>query len=275
MLRNGSRGYAVQILQYQLNTLGFKLSTDGNFGPMTESAVKIYQTRNGLGSDGVVGPVTQRSLQNNFIKMNIVDRFLPAHCYFAENTPKKRICLHHTVGGPMAINGVIATWSGTRSIATTYVINGDGVIYKVIPQNFWAHHLGLKVANNTQLNKETIGIEVNAWGPVTLKNGRYMNAYDRAYDMTYPIEKLDKPFRGWNMWQEYLDVQMYSLFLLIRHLCNEHNIPYEGICRTKNFELMPTADFTKPGIFNHTNYRADKSDMYPGKKLITMLNNLV
>lgn len=33
----------------------FKNTIDGNFGPLTESAVKLFQTKKGLNADGIVG----------------------------------------------------------------------------------------------------------------------------------------------------------------------------------------------------------------------------
>ena len=53
LLKIGSKGDDVKKLQEKL-----KLTSDGTFGPNTEKAVKEWQTKNGLGSDGVVGDVT-------------------------------------------------------------------------------------------------------------------------------------------------------------------------------------------------------------------------
>ncbi|ASK66536.1 hydrolase [Brachybacterium avium] len=61
-LRWGSRGGAVQDLQSALNDHGANLSVDGVFGPRTHSAVKSYQSSNGLLVDGVVGPQTRGAL---------------------------------------------------------------------------------------------------------------------------------------------------------------------------------------------------------------------
>ena len=52
-LKKGSRGDDVRILQQEL-----KLYPDGIFGPLTEEAVKQYQTAHGLKADGVVGDKT-------------------------------------------------------------------------------------------------------------------------------------------------------------------------------------------------------------------------
>lgn len=61
-LREGDEGMAVQALQVQLDKHGSDLATDGDFGPVTTAAVKDFQAREGLQTDGVVGPVTWRHL---------------------------------------------------------------------------------------------------------------------------------------------------------------------------------------------------------------------
>lgn len=45
-------------LQDYLNQYGFAVSADGHFGPATTTAVKQFQTANGLTVDGLVGPAT-------------------------------------------------------------------------------------------------------------------------------------------------------------------------------------------------------------------------
>ncbi len=53
VLKRGSKGESVKTLQEFL-----KLTTDGDFGPKTEAAVKDWQKTHGLMVDGVVGPKT-------------------------------------------------------------------------------------------------------------------------------------------------------------------------------------------------------------------------
>ena len=55
----GSRGDAVRKLQELLNALGYDCgSVDGIFGSKTYAAVLAFQKANGLGADGIVGPLT-------------------------------------------------------------------------------------------------------------------------------------------------------------------------------------------------------------------------
>lgn len=62
VLRRGSDGDAVEILQVRLRQQGFPLTLDGDFGPATELAVKAFQARAGLTSDGIVGPQSWAAL---------------------------------------------------------------------------------------------------------------------------------------------------------------------------------------------------------------------
>lgn len=57
MLRRGSRGDAVADLQRKLLVFA-----DGDFGPATENAVRMFQKEHGLYPDGVAGPATMVAL---------------------------------------------------------------------------------------------------------------------------------------------------------------------------------------------------------------------
>ncbi len=58
----GSSGDDVKKLQQVLNSYGYSLSVDGQFGSKTQAAVKDYQQKNGLSVDGIVGAKTWGSL---------------------------------------------------------------------------------------------------------------------------------------------------------------------------------------------------------------------
>lgn len=58
VLRQGANGFEAILLQKHLNNNGFNLVIDGSFGPATENAVKAFQSKSGLTSDGIVGPKT-------------------------------------------------------------------------------------------------------------------------------------------------------------------------------------------------------------------------
>lgn len=58
ILLKGSKGPQVTALQEKLNSLGYKLKVDGDFGKATDDAVRLMQARFHLVVDGKVGPKT-------------------------------------------------------------------------------------------------------------------------------------------------------------------------------------------------------------------------
>jgi peptidoglycan hydrolase-like protein with peptidoglycan-binding domain len=62
-LRLGEEGDAVMALQQRLVELGYWMGEpDGNYGQLTRQAVMAFQKVEGLGRDGVAGPITQERL---------------------------------------------------------------------------------------------------------------------------------------------------------------------------------------------------------------------
>jgi hypothetical protein len=64
----GNKGEDVVVLQGMLNLCGASLTVDGSFGRKTQDAVKEFQTKNGLESDGVVDFVTSRVLTQKVLE---------------------------------------------------------------------------------------------------------------------------------------------------------------------------------------------------------------
>lgn len=63
VLRLGSTGSSVQLLQLALNRAGYGiLDTDGRFGIATRNALIAFQAANGLAADGIAGSATHRAL---------------------------------------------------------------------------------------------------------------------------------------------------------------------------------------------------------------------
>jgi peptidoglycan L-alanyl-D-glutamate endopeptidase CwlK len=62
VLKRGMVAEEVKVLQAMLNKFDYKLTVDGQFGFVTEAAVKGFQTRKMLKADGVVGPKTWSKL---------------------------------------------------------------------------------------------------------------------------------------------------------------------------------------------------------------------
>lgn len=208
--------------------------------------------------------------------------------FYKEVTVKKVIVLHHTAGGPSAINVIAGSWEhdkaangGKLPVATSYVIGGklstdpkmDGKVYQAFDDKFWAHHLGCKTKNNLALNKQSIGIEICNWGPIVFKAGKYLT-YVGTELTAAEVYKLDKPFRGYTYYHEYTDAQIASLKALLLVLSEKHKINIKKAWNLLSFELSNEALAGGAGIFCHTNYRADKFDISPSPKMIAMLNSL-
>ncbi|MBR2853925.1 MAG: peptidoglycan-binding protein [Clostridia bacterium] len=67
MIRRGSRGEYVTLMQTMLVNRGYDIGStgvDGDFGIRTERAVELFQRANGLTVDGIVGPTTWAALDD-------------------------------------------------------------------------------------------------------------------------------------------------------------------------------------------------------------------
>lgn len=62
ILGQGSDGSAVRVLQQLLNFKGYTLEVDGQFGSLTEQAVKEFQLAHDLTVDGIVDSKTWHNL---------------------------------------------------------------------------------------------------------------------------------------------------------------------------------------------------------------------
>ena len=67
-LRSGDTGTAVRTLQKALGDLGYNVTADGSYGPLTVAAVTAFQSLNGLTADGVAGTETQTVLYSGSAK---------------------------------------------------------------------------------------------------------------------------------------------------------------------------------------------------------------
>ena len=207
--------------------------------------------------------------------------------YFKEETPKRQIVLHHTAGGPSAIN-VISSWDADDRgrIATPIVISGpnargtyDGEICQAFSSRHWAYHLGIKPevfraykVSYQKLDKIAIGIEICNWGQLTLKNGKYYNYVDREVPANQ-VTTLETPYKGFKYFHRYSDAQIQSVKDLLVYWKGVYNIDL-----TYNYDQMFTVN-TKAlkgenGLYSHNSYRRDKIDIYPCPRMIEMLKTL-
>lgn len=198
--------------------------------------------------------------------------------YFAEESAKTQIYLHHTAGNGNA-EAVSRYWNGTSDrVATAFVVGQDGLIVQCFSSKHWAWHLGISKsefkgqgAKYQNLDKASVGIEVCNWGYLKEKDGKFYN-YVNTRVPDSMVTTLDEPFKGFKHWYKYTDAQIESTRQLLVYLCDTYNIPREY--RTQIFSLDKEAFKGTPGIYTHNSVRKDKSDIYPCPRMIQMLENL-
>lgn len=311
ILKEGTAGNDVKQLQNRLKKLNYFTypTATGNFGPVTTKSVKSFQIDNNLTADGVVGNKTWYKLFENEANSNsklttnskfqykpgiitsegleIFDKLLGDGEYIDTVTKKKTIYLHHTAGGSRP-DWVSSTWDRDDKngkpykVATSYIIGRrassdgdnsfDGKVFRAFDDKYWAFHLGVS-GTNGKYDKSSIGIEVCNYGYCKVIDGKFINYVNREVPANEVVD-LGKEFRGYRYWEKYTDEQIESLRKILVYLIDKHDIDFErGIYNWDWFDY--NADLLEgTGIRTHVQVRKDKTDMFPQKELIDMLNSL-
>lgn len=216
----------------------------------------------------------------------------PENRYFRTQTNKKQIVLHHTVSG-LGVDGDISWWiKDTQRIATSIIVDWKGDKYQLFSSKYWAHHLGVKIddftrngvkgTTNEKLNKESIGIEIDAWGGlIKYKESWYPAKWDDKLKQNIANLKV-KPikdvvifpngYRGFYGFEKYTDEQIEAVRKLLIYFGETHDIPLKY--NDGMWDVSKDALGGKSGVWSHTSYRRDKSDCYPDERLISMLKTL-
>ena len=202
-------------------------------------------------------------------------------------TVKKQIVLHHTVSGA-GVEGDISWWEKTiERIATHFIISREGEIYQLFPLENWAYHLGVKQdmfqklkLPYMNLDPHTVGIELDSWGPVMVHtDGQYYPVkWSNGKFLPDPAKKPVKyfyeycpatPYRGHRLYEAYTMQQIEALAFLLPFIAEQ-----TGITLSYNsdiWQVCPRALKGEMGIFSHTSYRQDKSDVHPQSELTKLL----
>ena len=212
----------------------------------------------------------------------IIQVDFPENRYFKEQTDKRQIVLHHTVSG-RGVAGDINWWKqNPQRIATAVIIEWNGDIYQLFSSRYWAHHLGVRAANNRALNEASIGIEIDAWGGLIKYNRKWYPArWDEnkrkhvADTRIAPIKDVvtyPDGYRGFYGYEKYTDEQIESVRKLLVYWGKHYNIPLKY--NDDMWEISQKALRGDAGVWSHTSFRQDKSDVHPQKELVDMLKSL-
>ena len=135
LLKKGSKGDSVKLLQELLNKHGFNLTVDGDFGNKTEEAVKQFQKRLNLTVDGIVGSKTFEALQAKYgYKFKVsddIDKLLKTR----QTKRKINLIVLHCYGTKEGQNFTVKDvdkWHkqrGWKKIGYHYVIDLDGTVH--------------------------------------------------------------------------------------------------------------------------------------------------
>jgi N-acetyl-anhydromuramyl-L-alanine amidase AmpD len=310
ILKEGIAGNDVKYLQNRLKELGyFEYPTaTGNFGPITTKSVKAFQKANSLKVDGIVGNKTwyhvtkddashnSNAPSSNFPYkpsmitaegLEIYDKFLGEGEYIESTSKKKTIYLHHTAGGSRP-DWVSSSWDRDDKngkpyrVATAYIIgrrassNGDatfdGKVFRAFDDKYWAFHLGVS-GTNGKYDKNSIGIEVCNYGYCKVVDGKFINYVNREIPANEVVD-LGKEFRGYRYWEKYTDEQIESLRKLLVYLMDKYDIEIEHQIYDWDWFDYDKDKLEGEGLRTHVQVRKDKTDMFPQKELIDMLNSL-
>jgi N-acetyl-anhydromuramyl-L-alanine amidase AmpD len=210
----------------------------------------------------------------------IVQHDFSSREYLRENVTKNQIVLHHTVSSEGVV-GDIGWWvKDPKRIATFCLIDHKGIIHQVFSSAFWAYHLGVNKAvfrslglTYKNLDSQSIGIEIDSLGGLKWSDSK--NSWVSVYGHAIPYEQVQvypEGYKGYKAYQKYTPEQIESARQLLVYLCEKYKISKKY--NPQMWDVSKEALSGKNGIWSHTSYRSDKSDVHPQPELVEMLKGL-
>lgn len=186
-------------------------------------------------------------------------------CNFDLQNQPKAIVLHYTEG---SLDATLATFQQPHNSSAHYVIDRDGKVYQVIPEQFAAYHVNC-YGNRTlcmpscpvcadqsgsfvEPRSQTIGIELVNLGHV---DPRYYSGSAGLF------EDYNNSF-GYRFWEDYSEVQLHSLQILVEDIRSRLKIPLDMVMGhsriNNNVDPGPALNLfwsrygnpSRPGIFS-------------------------
>lgn len=210
LLKKGSKGDSVKLLQELLNKHGFNLTVDGDFGNKTEEAVKQFQKRLNLTVDGIVGSKTFEALQTKYeANIDIIKDFLKVHITPKTRTSIKYLVIHFTAGSsskPGRAQSTKHTFETRQASADFCVDDRDIVQFNPDPYKYYCWAVGDGNGKYGITNSNSISIEMCS----SIKQGRSVK-----YSNT----------DGWYLTDSVLE----NTRKLAKYLMKKYNIPKENV----------------------------------------------
>ncbi len=174
--------------------------------------------------------------------------------YIRKETVKRWIMIHWMAG---TLGGTEATLQFPKvknKVNVPFNIGRDGRIYQYFDWKYWAYHTGRNAYG--KWCEQSIGIEVEAWGQLTKKDGRFYNWVNREVPADEVIELAE--FRGFRYFHALTDAQNESLLWLSKHLSGEcptlEGVKTHAMVHPQKVDYPP--DYPLPQIILCTNPEA-------------------
>ena len=213
----------------------------------------------------------------------ILDKIIqiPFGNYVKHPTKKTQVVLHHTVSGGSA-KAVAKFWATKKGpIGTCIVIDKKGIAHQLFSSRYWAGHVGGRKTMTPEFMKfnlpyrstsrSSIGVELIAWGGLKEVDGKLYNYYGKEHKGKDPYF-IEAGYKGYNYFDRYTKEQIETLKGLLLYWNYVYKIPLDY--NEDMWNVNEAALSNVKGIYSHTSFRSDKSDLYPDEDLINMLKSL-
>lgn len=218
-----------------------------------------------LTEDTVIDTDIKEDKKRKFSAYKTIQRPLNKSAYYQDTYFKNQIVLHHTGGeGPFA---AVDEWNRESDlekklkirIAAHLIISKDGYVVQAIPDlKQWAYHS----SQSGSFDKYSIGIEIENWGALILKDGKFYTSLDgKTVVKEYTGEVYDHKveYRGKRYFAAYTEAQISTTFQEVLRLCKMFSIPKKVIT---DFSCSPSYIGFK-GVASHHNFTLENSDVSP------------
>ena len=186
-----------------------------------------------------------------------------------QNDLPDTIIIHYT-GGSSA-QSAVSTLTNPNARASAHIVIGQNAeIIQLVPFNVIAWHAGKSAYNGREnLNKYSIGIEIDNAGPLTLKNGKYKSWFGKSYPENEVVTARHKNGGKYLYWHKFTALQVEAVKNLSVLLKENYNIQtilgHDDISPGRKsdpgpaYPMIELLDYVFPEVINEPERREDRS----------------